>query len=64
MMDTRVMKVLWSCLLISVGAWAHSQTVPMSDSAAQSPRSLADFGLIYPLSNELGPSHGAVTEEG
>lgn len=37
--------------LTSVGAWAHSQTVPKPDSAAQSHLLIADFGLIYPLSN-------------
>ena len=46
------MKVFWACLLISVTAWAHSQTVPKPDNAAQSHLSIADFGLIYPLSND------------
>jgi TonB family protein len=32
--------------------WAHSQTVPKSADAAQSHFSIADFGLVYPLSND------------
>ena len=46
------MKAFWACLLISLGAWARSQTVPKPDSAAQSHLSIADFGLTYPLSND------------
>ena len=46
------MKVFWACLLISVAVWAHSQTVPEPAEAAQSPLSVADFGLVYPLSND------------
>jgi TonB family protein len=52
MKDIQVMKVFGACLLISVAAWAHSQTVPKPDNAAQSHPSIADFGLIYPLSND------------
>ncbi len=51
MKNIEVLKVFWACLLISVGACAHSQTVPAPDSAAPHP-SIADFGLSYPLSND------------
>jgi TonB family protein len=46
------MKVFWACLLISLAAWAHSQTVPKPDNAAQAHSSIAEFGLVYPLSND------------
>jgi TonB family protein len=46
------MRVFWACLLVSAAVWAHSQTVPKSDDAAQSHLSIADFGLAYPLSND------------
>ena len=46
------MRVVCACLLISVGVWAHGQTVPKSDDSAQSHLSIADFGLAYPLSND------------
>ena len=46
------MKVFWACLLISVAVWAHSQTVPKPADAAQSHLSIADFGVVYPLSND------------
>ncbi len=46
------MKVFSAWLLISVAAWAHSQTVAVPDKAAQSHLSIADFGLNYPLSND------------
>ena len=52
MKHIRVMKVSWACLLILVAAWAHSQTVPAPDNAPQPRLSIADFGLIYPLSND------------
>ena len=45
------MKVVWACLLISVAA-CHSQPISKPDNAAQSHLSIADFGLIYPLSND------------
>ena len=46
------MRVVCACLMISVGVWAHCQTVPKSDGSAQSHLSIADFGLAYPLSND------------
>lgn len=46
------MKVSWACLLIVVAAWAHSQIVPAPDNTPQPHRSIADFGLTYPLSND------------
>lgn len=46
------MKIFWTCLFISVAAWTHSQTVPEPDNAGKSHLSIADFGLIYPLSND------------
>lgn len=50
--EIQVMKVFCVWLLISVSAWAHSQTVPQPDSAPQTHVSIADFGLVYPLSND------------
>jgi hypothetical protein len=35
------MKVFWASLLISVASWAHSQTVPTPDDAAQPHLSIA-----------------------
>ncbi|MGO9167572.1 MAG: energy transducer TonB [Candidatus Sulfotelmatobacter sp.] len=46
------MRVFRACLLISVAVWAHSQNVPKPADAAQSHLSIADFGLVYPLSND------------
>lgn len=46
------MRVFWACLLVSVVVWAHYQTVRKSDDAAQEHRSIAAFGLAYPLSND------------
>ena len=46
------MKVFWAFLLISVTVWAHAQTVPKSDGAPQAHLSIADFGLVYPPSND------------
>ena len=46
------MKVFLVCLLISVAVWAYSQTDPKLADAAQSHISMADFGLVYPLSND------------
>ena len=45
-------RAVCACLMISVGVWAHCQTVPKSDDSAQSHISIADFGLAYPLSND------------
>jgi len=46
------MKIFWGCLFISVAVWAHSQTAAASADAARSHLSVADFGLVYPLSND------------
>jgi TonB family protein len=46
------MKVFLACLLVWVVAWAHSQAVPKPADAAQSHLSIADFGLVYPLSSD------------
>ena len=46
------MRVFWACLLVWVTAWAHSQVAPTPADAAQSRLSIADFGLVYPLSND------------
>jgi TonB family protein len=50
--EIQVMKVVWACLLISVAAWAHSQTVPKPPDAVPSHLSIADFGLVYPLASD------------
>ena len=50
--DILVMKVFWACLLVSFAVLVHSQTVPKSDDAVQSHLSIADLGLVYPLSND------------
>ena len=47
-----VLKVIWASLLIFVAVLAHSQTVLKPTEAAQSHQSIADFGLVYPLSND------------
>jgi hypothetical protein len=46
------MRVFWACLLVWVTAWAHSQVAPTPADAEQSHVSIADFGLVYPLSND------------
>jgi TonB family protein len=46
------MKVFRVCLFILVAAAAHSQTTSAPADAAQSHPSVADFGLLYPLSND------------
>ena len=47
------MKVFCACLLIPIAVFAHSQTVALKpDNAAQSHLSVADFGLVYPLSSD------------
>lgn len=46
------MKIFWVCLLTSVAVLGHPQTVPTTAEIAQSDLSIADFGLIYPLSND------------
>lgn len=52
--EISVVKLFWVCLLISVAVLAHPQTVPRSDTdeVAQSHLSIADFGLVYSLSND------------
>jgi TonB family protein len=47
--ENKGMKYLWACLLISVTVWAHSQTAaPPADAPHNS---IADFELVYPLSD-------------
>jgi hypothetical protein len=46
------MKVLWICLLISAAVSAQSQMVLQPAEEPQSRVSIADFGLVYPLSND------------
>ncbi len=46
------MKVFWACLFIWVSASAHSQAMPKAADTAPSHLSVADFGLVYPLSND------------
>jgi TonB family protein len=46
------MKVFWACLFIWVAARAQSQVDPKPADAAQPHLSIADFGLVYPLSND------------
>ena len=46
------MKVFRACLLIWAAAWAHSQAVPKPAETARPQLSIADFGLVYPLSND------------
>jgi len=46
------MKVFWACLLIPVAVLALSQTVPKPAEEAHPHLSIADFGLVYPLSND------------
>ena len=46
------MKLLPACLLISVAVSAHSQTASTPAEASQSHTSIAEFGLVYPLSND------------
>lgn len=41
-----------ACLVLMVALVAHSQTVHKAAEPAQSSPSLADFGLVYPLSND------------
>jgi TonB family protein len=43
---------VWACQLIFVAVCAYSQTVPKPADAAQSHLSVANFGLVYPLSND------------
>jgi len=52
MTNIQVIKVFWACLLISVAAWAHAQADPKPDNAAKAHSSIAEFGLVYPLSND------------
>ena len=47
-----LMKCLWACLLIAIAAIANSQTDAKPDDANQSHNSIADFGLVYPLSSD------------
>jgi TonB family protein len=47
-----VMKVFWACLLIPVALLAFSQTVPKPAEEAHPHLSTADFGLVYPLSDD------------
>ena len=47
-----VRKIFWACLLLLVAAWAHPQTAPKPDNAPPPRLSIADFGLVYPLSND------------
>jgi TonB family protein len=46
------LKLFWSCLLILVAVSVHSQTAPEPTDASHSHFSIADFGLVYPLSND------------
>ena len=46
------MKVVWACLLIPVAVLALSETVPKPAEEAHPHLSIADFGLVYPLSND------------
>ena len=46
------MKVFWVCLLISGASVAYSQTIPKPAEATHPHSSIADFGLVYPLSND------------
>ncbi|MGH9538882.1 MAG: energy transducer TonB [Terriglobales bacterium] len=46
------MKVFWAGLLMPVAVLALSQTVPKPAEQAHPPLSIADFGLVYPLSND------------
>ena len=50
--EIQVLKIFWACVLIPVAVWAHSQTVSKPADTAQSHVSIADFGLVYPLSND------------
>jgi TonB family protein len=47
-----MMKGFWFCWLISLTLWAHAQDVPKAADPARSYLSVADFGLVYPLSND------------
>jgi TonB family protein len=46
------MKVFRACLLIWAATWAYSQAAPKPADTARSQLSIADFGLVYPLSND------------
>jgi TonB family protein len=46
------MKVFWAFVFIAIAVWARSQTAPKPAEAMHSHLSLADFGLVYPLSND------------
>jgi protein TonB len=46
------MRVFWVCLLIWITVLAHPQTVPKTADVAQSHLSIADFGLVYSLTND------------
>jgi len=46
------MKLFWACLFIQVAVLALSQTVHKPAEGVQSHLSIADFGLVYPLSND------------
>lgn len=46
------MKLLPACLLISLAVSAHSQTASTPAEAPQSHTSIAEFGLVYPLSSD------------
>jgi TonB family protein len=46
------MRAIWVYVLISLAAWAQAQSVPEGANTATSHISIADFGLVYPLSND------------
>jgi len=45
------MRAAWAYLIVSVTVFTHSQTAPKPE-LATSHRLIADFGLVYPLSND------------
>src|SRR5271165_7166008 len=50
--EISAMKVFWAWLLIPVALLAFSQTVPQPAKEAHPHLSTADFGVVYPLSND------------
>lgn len=46
------MKFFWACWLIAIATIANSQTDARPDDVNQSHNSIADFGLVYPLSSD------------
>jgi TonB family protein len=46
------MKFFWAFLILSITALANSQAAPATSDTKQPRRSVADFGLVYPLSND------------